>query len=267
MKTVFRFQVLWDLVEKGMMESKDEAVERENRKRDAKALCLIQQVVDGSNLDYIAEAKSAYEAWEILRKHCQGMSKVLFMRIQALRQSFETLQMGDDEGVQEYISLGLLQLPTKLRLLDSKKISKLTLDDLCGTLQAHEVKVNRAAGKIVKKALHVKCEHPILNYNKGRGAGSSWGDGRGHVRSFVHWRGRAGVGRGRGFDNRSHIQCFQCKRFGRIKAKCKAKEKQSKKGLTLQQKRTTLRVSSWRAVLLVIYPAQYGGMTPVVLMT
>lgn len=94
MKTVFKSQELWDLVEKGVSESKDEAQERENKKRDSKALCLIQQAVDGLNLDRISEAKSAHEAWEMLRKQCQGTTKMRSMRIQALRQEFETLQNG-----------------------------------------------------------------------------------------------------------------------------------------------------------------------------
>lgn len=99
MKTVLRSLEFWNLVEKGVSDSKDEAVERENKKRDAKAMFLIHQSVDGPNLDHIAKAKSAHEAWEVLRKQCQDMSKVLSVRIQALWQSFETLQMGDDEGV------------------------------------------------------------------------------------------------------------------------------------------------------------------------
>lgn len=94
MKTVFKSQELWDLVEKGVSESKDEVQERENKKRDSKALCLIQQAVDGPNLDRISEAKSAHEAWETLRKQCQGTTKMRSMRIQALRQEFETLQNG-----------------------------------------------------------------------------------------------------------------------------------------------------------------------------
>lgn len=85
MKTVFRSLELWDLVENGVAESKEEAVEKENKNQGAKAMCLIQQAVDGPNLDRIAEAKIAHEAWEILRKQCQGTSKVLLVRIQALR--------------------------------------------------------------------------------------------------------------------------------------------------------------------------------------
>lgn len=41
MKTVFKFQELWDLVEKGADESEDKAMKRENKKRDAKVLSLI----------------------------------------------------------------------------------------------------------------------------------------------------------------------------------------------------------------------------------
>lgn len=67
-------------------------------------LCLIQQDVDSPNLDRIAEAKSVHDAWEILRKHYLSIFKVLSVRIQALQQEFETLQMGDDDGVHGYIS-------------------------------------------------------------------------------------------------------------------------------------------------------------------
>lgn len=46
---MFISQEVWDIVEKGWVESKDETVEKENRKHNAKALCLIQQAVDGPN--------------------------------------------------------------------------------------------------------------------------------------------------------------------------------------------------------------------------
>lgn len=49
MKMVFRSQDLWDLVEKGLVE--DEAKDRENLKKDAKALSIIQQAVDEPILD------------------------------------------------------------------------------------------------------------------------------------------------------------------------------------------------------------------------
>ncbi|GJX39408.1 hypothetical protein Tco_0252711, partial [Tanacetum coccineum] len=47
MKTLFRSQDLWDYVETGYEENKeDEAHRKEHQKRDAKALFFIQQAVD-----------------------------------------------------------------------------------------------------------------------------------------------------------------------------------------------------------------------------
>lgn len=69
MKMVFWSQNLWDLLEKGVTETKDEAIDRENKKRDAKALSIIQQAVDELILDHIAEAESAYIAWLVIQKH------------------------------------------------------------------------------------------------------------------------------------------------------------------------------------------------------
>lgn len=47
MKTLFRSQELWEVVESGFAEDeRDEAKLRENRKRDAKALFFIQQGMD-----------------------------------------------------------------------------------------------------------------------------------------------------------------------------------------------------------------------------
>lgn len=42
MKTVFRSQEFWDLVENGVVKTEDEARDRENMKRNAKALSIIQ---------------------------------------------------------------------------------------------------------------------------------------------------------------------------------------------------------------------------------
>lgn len=106
-------------MEEGVGESKDEVHVRENKKRDAKALCLIQQAVDRPNLDRISKAKTAHESWEILRKLCQGTSKVISVRIQALRQEFETLQIEDSEGIQEYVSR-VIPIANLMRALEHK---------------------------------------------------------------------------------------------------------------------------------------------------
>lgn len=84
MKTISRSQELWELVEKGICDGEDEVKQRENKKRDTKALCLIQQAVDGPILDQIAETETMHEAWEIVKKQYQGSSKIMTVRKQAL---------------------------------------------------------------------------------------------------------------------------------------------------------------------------------------
>lgn len=62
MKTLFRSHGLWELVEEGVLAIEDEARKREIVKKDAKALCLIQQAVNESILDRIADAATTHEA-------------------------------------------------------------------------------------------------------------------------------------------------------------------------------------------------------------
>ncbi|XP_039142441.1 uncharacterized protein LOC120279577 [Dioscorea cayenensis subsp. rotundata] len=148
------------------------------------------------------------------------------VRIQAIRQDFETLQMRDDEGVQEYISRVVtvtnqikalcykLKEPEKvskvfrslaskfdwvaMAIEESKEILKLNIDDLCGTLQAHEVRVNRSAMKTGEKALMARGEPSSTGQNKGCSSGVSWGESKGRGRSYLRGRGRSSHGRGRG---------------------------------------------------------------------
>lgn len=46
MRTLFYYQDLWDLVNKGIPENDDEAKLKEHKKRDAKALYLIQKLLN-----------------------------------------------------------------------------------------------------------------------------------------------------------------------------------------------------------------------------
>ena len=46
MKTLFRSQELWDLVEHGFEDPNDDARLKDNRRKDSKALFFIQQAVD-----------------------------------------------------------------------------------------------------------------------------------------------------------------------------------------------------------------------------
>lgn len=104
MRTLFKSQELWDLVDVGYSDKEEEAKVRENRKRDSKALFFIQQAVHETIFSRIAAATTSREAWLILQTEFQGSSRVVAVKLQTLRSEFETLQMKTGEAVQEYIS-------------------------------------------------------------------------------------------------------------------------------------------------------------------
>ncbi|XP_062073646.1 uncharacterized protein LOC133777905 [Humulus lupulus] len=77
MKTLFRSQDLWDLVETGFNKNEaDEGHLRENKKKDSKALFFLQQAVDDTIFSRIAMASTSKEGWETLQKEFMGSSKV-----------------------------------------------------------------------------------------------------------------------------------------------------------------------------------------------
>ncbi|XP_039123353.1 uncharacterized protein LOC120259967 [Dioscorea cayenensis subsp. rotundata] len=201
MKTVFRSQELWELVEKGVPEGEEEAKARETKKKDAKALCLIQQAIDGPILDRIEEAETAHDAWEIVKNVYQGTSKM--MTVKAL---------GHKLTEAEVVSKVLRSLAPKFDFVavameESRDMSTLTLDELGGSLQAHEVRVNRSLTKKVEKALVVKTESSASNVKeKGNpSAITGWSPTRGRGRGFIRGRGRGRSSRGWSGDNKSNI--------------------------------------------------------------
>ncbi|XP_074298766.1 uncharacterized protein LOC141629695 [Silene latifolia] len=148
MKTLFKSQELWELVENGATTSK--------------------------------------ETWEILRQEYFGDKKVITVKLQTLRRDFETLFMKKEEPVQEFLSrvsslvnhmksLGdgisnEIVVSKILRSLDpkfdhvvaaieeSKDLSTYKFDELMSSLMAQEDRINRSFVKVEEKAFQVKGE-------------------------------------------------------------------------------------------------------------
>ena len=108
-------QDLWMLVSAGYTEptdhaayntlSVDQKIElKENRKRDAKALFLLQTGVDISMFPKIVECVISHNAWETLEKTYKGSVKVKVVKLQMLRQDFESLSMKESENVEFFIT-------------------------------------------------------------------------------------------------------------------------------------------------------------------
>lgn len=110
MKTLFRSQGLWKVVEQGVLTVGTEAQKEESQKDDAQALYLIQQAVDASIFNRItsttASAKDAYVGADSEAVPRSFNSHVISMRRQTLKQRFEVLQMKEAENIQEYITRG-----------------------------------------------------------------------------------------------------------------------------------------------------------------
>ncbi|RVW83084.1 Retrovirus-related Pol polyprotein from transposon TNT 1-94 [Vitis vinifera] len=267
MKTLFKYQDLWDLVENGYPYPDEEARLKENTKKDSKALFFIQQVVHESIFSKIAAATTAKEAWTTLKTAFQGSSKVITVKLQSLRRDFETLHMKNGESVQDFLSrvaaivnqmrsygediLDQTVVAKVLRSLmpkfdhvvaaieESKDLSTYSFDELMGSLQSHEVRLSRTEEKNEEKAFYTKGETSDQK-NGGREA-----TGRGRGRGGAH--GRGGRGRGRGdaqgdqrqstekSRNKSNIQCYYCKWFGHVQAECWKKERQEKQANYVEQ--------------------------------
>ncbi|ESQ38881.1 hypothetical protein EUTSA_v10001863mg [Eutrema salsugineum] len=84
MKTKFRSQEMWDMVENGFEDANsgdpDQRL-RKNRKKDAKALFLIQTALDEDILSRISAVNTSHEVWEILKREYMGYQKVVNIKL------------------------------------------------------------------------------------------------------------------------------------------------------------------------------------------
>ncbi|KAK4258901.1 hypothetical protein QN277_005297 [Acacia crassicarpa] len=239
MKTLLGSQDIWDLVEDGCTEPADAAADaaltdaqrkmlKDSRKKDKKALFLIFQGVDESILEKISDAKTSKNAWEILQKSCEGVDKAKKIRLQSLRAEFENLKMQNTEPVTDYVSrvqkvakemkrngetLDDVRIIEKiLRSLtrkfdyivtaieEAKDLSVMSIDELVGSLQAHEQRMNLNEGSSnLEQALQSK-----LSLNENQASSSSYVRGRGNrggYRGGYNTRGSFNTRGGRGRRN------------------------------------------------------------------
>ncbi|GAV64656.1 UBN2 domain-containing protein, partial [Cephalotus follicularis] len=202
----------------------------------------------------IASATKSRQAWTILRQEFHGDDMVTVVKLQTLRREFETIFMKGNESVQDFFSrisiiinqmrtFGenisdqkvvekiLRSLPNKfdhvvIAIEESKDLSIFCLNELMGSLLAHEDRINRSTEKNLEHDFQSKME---VSNKEQRGESSSGQrqSGKGRSRGGYHGRGRS---RGRsdlGHQNHENEkgnykgkQCYFCKKYGHIEANC-----------------------------------------------
>ncbi|KAL4325828.1 hypothetical protein GQ457_11G029810 [Hibiscus cannabinus] len=184
MKTLFISQDLWELVEKGYSEE-GVAVEalRDYKKKDAKALFLIQQAVDDAIFSSrISAATKAKEAWDALKNGYQGTTRIT-----------------DQKVVEKLLrSLTRKYESTISAIEKSKDLTFLTIDELLGSLQSHEDRHKSYEENATEKAFQAKLKFPKENTTGHERSGN-------YIRGGYFYRGRrSGRGGGQSSDRQQH---------------------------------------------------------------
>ncbi|KAL3510882.1 hypothetical protein ACH5RR_030283, partial [Cinchona calisaya] len=106
-KTLFKSQDLWDLVENGYPDTDEESKLKENKKKDSRALFFIQQAVHELVFSKVAASTIANEAWTRLKmafqdngcsNHITGIKSLL----KELDESYKVkVRLGDDKQMQD----------------------------------------------------------------------------------------------------------------------------------------------------------------------
>lgn len=175
--------------------------------KDLKAKNYLFQAIDRSILEKILCKETSKDIWDSMKNKYQGSSRTKRVQLQALRRSFETLQMKDDELVTGYCAR-TMSIANKMRfhgekmedvaivekilrslapkynyvacsIEESKDIDNLSLDELQSSLMVHEQKMNHNTitdEQALKASTHDRFPN---SRGKGRGRGTGW-RGRGY---------------------------------------------------------------------------------------
>ncbi|XP_058110866.1 uncharacterized protein LOC131253745 [Magnolia sinica] len=183
MKALFGSQDLWDIVSDGL---------------------------DESTFERIAEATTCKQAWEILSTIFKGVDRVKKVRLQTFRAEFETSHMKEGETISDFFSRLLVTVNNLKRngekiedvrvvekvlrsltikfehvvvtIEESKDLENLSIEELMGSLQVREQRMQKNAGSMLEHALESKLT--LKNDPKQRGGRGTSNRARGRGRGY-----------------------------------------------------------------------------------
>ncbi|XP_047163745.1 uncharacterized protein LOC124833332 [Vigna umbellata] len=209
MKTFFRSQYLWDIIEEGFTIPKDTSTLtiaqkkelKENKQKDSRTLFVLQQALDDTIFPRIIGATIAKQAWNIIEEEFQGSDEVRNVKLHSLRREFELIRMKESETIKEYYSrikeivsqvraYGeniidkkifekiVISIPQKYDAIataieQTKDLATLSVIQLMGSLEAYEQRLKRHKEDSVENAFQSKLklwsQNKEYEVNKSRG--------------------------------------------------------------------------------------------------
>ncbi|KAJ0522113.1 putative RNA-directed DNA polymerase [Helianthus annuus] len=221
MKVLLESQDLWTIVEEGYNQpaygapESDQNTYKENIKKDKKALHIIFQAASDMVFERIAVCQTSKEAWNVLHKTYRGEQRVKMVKLQTLRCEFDALRMKENESIEDFVNRTtvivnqlrqneeniseqrivekLLRTLTRkyesvvVAVEESKDLNNMTVEELLGILQSHELRLKQYDEAPMEQAFQVQNSERSrqLRYeNNGRGRGRGRGRTSGQIRCY-----------------------------------------------------------------------------------
>ncbi|KAK2435242.1 hypothetical protein QL285_020317 [Trifolium repens] len=277
MKVVFGYQDVMDQVTNGVVpitESSTDAekgTHKELKKKDFKALFIIHQSVSPNIFEKVSDSQSSKEAWDVLSAAYGGDEKVKKVRLQTHKRQYKLIQMEEKETVSDFFTrisklvnaikscgevVSTQNIVEKiLRSLsprfdhivvaieESKDLASMKVDELQGSLEAHEQRMDERNSDKTKKEVALQAQQSSKDKkgkgkwtgNKNKGGSSqdtsssssknnSNNGGKGSYHANQKNGGNnGGKGGKKKFDKRN-VQCYNCQKFGHFADECRAKD-------------------------------------------
>lgn len=240
MKVFMQAHAVWEAIEPN-----DPKATVEER-TDKIALAMIYQGIPEEMLLSLAEKKKAKDAWDAIKILCQGADRVRKARIQTLKTEFESLNMKDNEPLDDFC-MKLNGLVTNIRALGEEinesyvvkkllravpmkflqiastmeqfgNVDTMTVEETVGSLKAHEERLKCQIDATGNQLLLTEEEWAKKDKDEGK-----------LLLTKEEWLKRTGKGgaessgymRGRGGRDKSKIRCFNCSIYGHYAAECR----------------------------------------------
>ncbi|KAA0046865.1 putative gag-pol polyprotein, identical [Cucumis melo var. makuwa] len=186
MKTLLRSQDLWDLVEQGYVDPDDKGKLRENKKKDSKALVIIQQAVHDSVFSRIVAATTR-DFETLMMKNGESIADFLSRATIIISQMQTYGETIKDQTIVEKV---LISLTPKfdhvvVAIEESKNLSTFTFIELMGSLEAHESRINRSMERNEEKAFQADYWYKNQRVNFAAENEASENNGKGENKLFM----------------------------------------------------------------------------------